>query len=106
MAAARIKHAGLSGQDHLDVAQEAMTNRACAATQGAAGGRALASAAGGLHVRRVRAVRAHAADAVPRRRDGGWGETHLDRASAQVSADDEMLREAEVTQVRQIIERT
>src|SRR3954469_13322866 len=106
LAVARQKYPGLSAEDHLDIVQEAMTNVLARLRQGP-----LADERSYL----LRVVYTCGAQVLRERmrptlsldhETGADGvEAQVDRASAPVSAEEQMLRDAEVAAVRRIIER-
>lgn len=105
LAVARAKYPGLSDEDHVDIVQEAMTNVLARLRRGPIADersyllRVVYTV--GAHVLRERTRPTLSLDVA----DGGDGvEAQVDRASAPVSAEEQMLRDAEVSRLRAIIE--
>src|SRR4051794_4913024 len=106
LAVARQKYPGLSGEDHLDIVQEAMTNVLARLRQGP-----LADERSYLlrvvYTCGAQVLRGRMRPTVSLDHETGSDavEAQVDRASAPVSAEEQVLRAAEVAAVRRIIER-
>src|SRR4051794_29236571 len=106
LAVARTKYPGLSEEDHLDVVQEAMTNVLARLRKGPlADERSYLLRVVYTCGAQVLRERMRPTLSLDHERGADGVEAQVDRASAPVSAEEQMLRAAEVAEVRRIIER-
>jgi DNA-directed RNA polymerase specialized sigma24 family protein len=103
---ARQKYPGLSDEDHLDIVQEAMTNVLARLRKGPlADERSYLLRVVYTCGAQVLRERMRPTLSLDHERGADGVEAQMDRASAPASAEEQVLREAEVAEVRRIIER-